>query len=213
MLLYYSYPIDFEEHVCLPPFLSPLLDLYVFTLQIDSDENSQDKDLDDFGEDATQLDLDALEELERRNNNNNNNKPHKRGRIEEDSYGSGSSGGSSNSSNNGNMDDKKRSRSGMNMNNNNGNTGNEKAVFKAPHPLLPSNSGILINPTELEYVRTIGVGSCGEVSEYTWRGTTVAGISIFPYLYFHTYISLYLYSSINQSLFIFHYYNPLSLSN
>jgi serine/threonine protein kinase len=50
---------------------------------------------------------------------------------------------------------------------------NQKDPFKAPMPLV--GSGILINSSELKIVRTIGSGSCGEVSEANWKGTRVAG--------------------------------------
>jgi hypothetical protein len=40
-------------------------------------------------------------------------------------------------------------------------------------------SGVLIPAAELEFVRTIGVGSCGEVYEANWKGTRVACKKIF----------------------------------
>ncbi len=37
-----------------------------------------------------------------------------------------------------------------------------------------SPSAVLIAPSELKYIRTIGTGSCGEVYEANWKGTRVA---------------------------------------
>lgn len=48
--------------------------------------------------------------------------------------------------------------------------------FPSPKkPRLRQSSDILINFDELKFTKTIGVGTCGEVSEYNWRGTKVAG--------------------------------------
>lgn len=40
-------------------------------------------------------------------------------------------------------------------------------------------SGVKINPDELEFVRTVGIGSCGEVFEALWKGTRVAVKKVF----------------------------------
>jgi len=49
--------------------------------------------------------------------------------------------------------------------------------FKPPLPI--TNSTVLINPDELEFVRSIGVGSSGEVYEMLWKSTRVAVKKIF----------------------------------
>lgn len=78
-----------------------------------------------MGEDATQLDLDALEEYERKNTM----KANKRQRVDmEESVA---------------------------LKKPKGDT-----FFRPPLPL--TTSGVLINPQDLHYVKTIGVGSCGE---------------------------------------------------
>lgn len=58
--------------------------------------------------------------------------------------------------------------------------GVKRYKVEAERPALTvANSTVLINPKELEFIKTIGVGSCGEVFEANWRGTRVAVKKIF----------------------------------
>ncbi len=99
--------------------------------------------MEDFSEDATQLDLDALEELQRRNMHTNMSTKRYRGDEE------------------------------------NGSVKRFKGDGEFRAPLTSTGSALLINPSELEIVKTVGVGSCGEVFEAMWRGTKVAVKKIF----------------------------------
>jgi len=42
-----------------------------------------------------------------------------------------------------------------------------------------TKSGVKITPDELQFVRTVGTGSCGEVFEALWKGTRVAVKKVF----------------------------------
>jgi hypothetical protein len=52
-------------------------------------------------------------------------------------------------------------------------SGGKGNQFKTPLP-LSGGSQLLVGPGELQHIRIIGAGSCGEVSECMWKGTRVA---------------------------------------
>ena len=125
-----------------------LLGKYRFGVQID--DNMDGNDEQQFSvEDATQIDLDALQQYA--DNNNMNYKTKRLIKHEDDT-----------------MATSKRYK--------------VNGEFKPPGhvpPLQHGSSMIMVNPGDIKFIRTIGYGTCGEVSEAMWKGTRVAVKRIF----------------------------------
>ena len=118
-------------------------------LQIEDDVDNREGE--EHSEDATQLDFDQLEELER-NKQANLYSTAKRSRIEVDTNSTITN---------------KRMTTEQNRSVSNNNNNNRQSMTSSP-------STVLISSNELTYIRTIGSGSCGEVYEADYKGTRVA---------------------------------------